>query len=319
MALSFTQISATTLKNYLPTLVNNVMDSNAFISRLRERGNVILDGGDTLVQPVKYSKSTAVQSFTGYDTLNITPQNNFTAAEYQWAFYNVSITYSDEEIAKNSGKSRAVNLIDAKIMEAENDLVSALNTDLYLDGTGNGGKNILGLAIHVADDPTSGTLGGIDRALYTWWRNVTDAATAGWGSLTNQYGREDFDANFLATRRGKDYVDLAVAGPTAFKLFKKEFQANEQSNADFKEIKGFGAIDLQYNKVDVCYDEICTTNKMYLLNTKYMKLAINKNYNFKVIPAIRPTNQAAFVQHIRVCLQLIGSNPSKNAVIHSIS
>jgi len=315
----FSEIASTTLKNYMSTLVNNVLDSNALIGRLREKNNMIVDGGESLVQPVKFQKSASTQSFSGYDTLNIDPQRMFDAFQFEWKGYNASITYTDEEINKNSGKSRAINLIDSRIQATEMDLMSQLNEDLYLDGTGNGGKNITGLALHIADLPTSGTYGGFDRATYTWARNQYAASSGAWGSLTNQYGRADLDTAHLATRRGKDMADLVLMGDTAWAKLKKEFQASELVNAEFKQIKGFGNIDMKYNNMDIVRDEMCGAAKSYIINSKYLKLIISKNYNFKVIEAIRPNNQAAFVQHIRVFLELVGSNPSKQYVITSVS
>jgi len=324
MGLDFLNLTATTLKNYLPTLVNNIMDSNAAIARMRERGNIILDGGSTIVCPIKYAKNGTIASFMGHDTLTITPQEQFTAAQYDWAAYNGAVVYSDEEIAKNSGKSRAINLIDAKIMAVEEDLMSKLNTDFFADGTGNGGKDMHGLKLLVADAPATGTVGGIDRATYTWWKNAQTATLGVWGSPTNQSGRADLDAMHLTTRRGKDMADMVVLGKHAFAGLKKEFQASELVNAEFKQIKGYGNIDMKYNNMDIIYDEMCDSGltsacHAYVLNTKYLKLVINKNYNFKIIQAIRPTNQAAFVQHIRVFLQLITNNASKLGVVTGIA
>lgn len=49
-------------------------------------------------------------------------------------------------------------------MVSEARLLNRIAGDIYLDGTGNGGKNITGLGAAVPDAPTTGTYGGIDRA-----------------------------------------------------------------------------------------------------------------------------------------------------------
>jgi hypothetical protein len=42
---------------------------------------------------------------------------------------------------------------------------------VYADGTGSGGKEIGGLALLVPDAPTAGTVGGINRATWAFWRS----------------------------------------------------------------------------------------------------------------------------------------------------
>lgn len=320
MALTFNEIQAMTLKTYLPTLANQVLDSNAVIGRLRERNNMVIDGGEALVQPVKYAKNDTFQSFSGTDILNISPGKQYSAYTFDWKSYNIAITYTDEEIAKNSGKSKVISLIDSKIKDAELDMMSGLNEDIILgDGTGNGGKDLTGMAAHVAADPTSGTIGGVDRATYEWARNNYFTSVGAWGSTTNQYGRADLDRAFSETRRGKDMADLVILSQTQHRKLKAEFQAAELVNADFKAIRGYGNVDLEYNGMSIIPDETLTAGSAIVLNTRYMKFVINKNYNFKMIDAIRPTNQGSFISHIRLFCQLVGSAPSRQTRINSIT
>lgn len=320
MALTFNEIQAMTLKTYLPNLANQVLDSNAVIGRLRERNNMIVDGGESLVQPIKYAQNDTTKSFTGMDILNINPQKQYSAYAFDWKFYNIAIVYTDEEIAKNSGKAKVISLIDSKIKDAEMDLMSALNDDIINgDGTGNGGKDLTGLAAHVAADPTTGTIGGVDRATYTWARNNYFTSAGAWGSLTNQYGRADLDRAFTETRRGKDYADLVILSQTQHRTLKKEFQATELVNAQFKAIKGYGNVDLEYDGMSIIPDEMLAAGSGFVLNTRYLKFIISREYNFKMIPAIRPTNQASFVSHIRLACELVGSAPNRQTRINSIT
>lgn len=68
------------------------------------------------------------------------------------------------EMLQNSSKEAIIDLLDGRMDIAEAELMNRIGGDVYLDGTGNAGKNLTGLAAAVPDAPTSGTYGGIDRA-----------------------------------------------------------------------------------------------------------------------------------------------------------
>ena len=95
----------------------------------------------------------------------------------------VAVTISGLEQLQNSGKEAIIDLLDARIGNAERTLKNNISIDCYSDGTADSGKQIGGLQSLVADLPTSGTVGGIDRATWTFWRNqfyrgVTDGGAA---------------------------------------------------------------------------------------------------------------------------------------------
>jgi hypothetical protein len=52
-------------------------------------------------------------------------------------------------------------------------MINNISTDIYSDGTADGGRQINGLQALVAAVPTTGTVGGIDRSVTgnTFWRN----------------------------------------------------------------------------------------------------------------------------------------------------
>jgi hypothetical protein len=61
--------------------------------------------------------------------------------------------------------------MEGRVKVTEAQLMNRIDYDMYQNGTGNGGKNLTGLAAAVADDPTSGTYGGISRVSWPFWRN----------------------------------------------------------------------------------------------------------------------------------------------------
>lgn len=317
-AAQFVEIATMTISKYSKKLANNVLQSNALFGKLYDKKRIV-SGGKDLQFSIKYKENTNVMSFKDYDKLVIDATEQFCEAKYDWAAYNVAIVFSDFEMAKNSGEERMMDLIKSRIQAAEEDLTNRLNDDLYLDGTGNDNKNILGLAALVADTPTTGIVGGIDRAVDTWWQSKYKVATGAWGSATNLYGRKDTDYLFTTIRVGKSVPDLMLMGSYAFRGLKAELESVERGNTDFKARKNWGFVDLNFNGMDGVYDEACPAGKEYLINTDYMQLTVHNQYNFKPIPAQRPDDQASFVQHIRTFLQLTTDRSAAHGVITGIT
>ncbi len=70
-----------------------------------------------------------------------------------------------------------VNLVMARVKNAEKSLVDLVAQAAYSDGTSFGGKQMHGLGLFVVTNPATGSVGGIDRASNTFWRNQTATVT----------------------------------------------------------------------------------------------------------------------------------------------
>jgi len=107
--------------------------------------------------------------YSGSETLNIGASDVITAAEFDWKQAAVAVQASGLEIdVQNTGKEMVIDLLEARIKNAERTMKNNITSGLYSDGTGTGGKQIGGLQLLVADDPTTGTVGGINRATYSF-------------------------------------------------------------------------------------------------------------------------------------------------------
>ena len=60
-----------------------------------------------------------------------------------------------------------MQLLESKMQIVEETLKATVTSQLYGDGTGNGGKDLTGLGAAIA---ATGTYGGISRDTYAWWR-----------------------------------------------------------------------------------------------------------------------------------------------------
>lgn len=96
---NLSEIITTTLRNRTGKLADNVSKNNALLTRLRSKGNVKpVDGGRTIVQELEYAENATFRRYSGYETLNISPSDVFTAAESMIAFLPLFCSISKPEI-----------------------------------------------------------------------------------------------------------------------------------------------------------------------------------------------------------------------------
>ena len=280
----FNTLLTTTLKSRTGKLADNMSDNNALLRRLKERGNICpISGGTSIVEELEYGESDSYW-YSGYDTLTFNNPQLFTAAEYEMKFLAAPVGASGEELLKNSGKERIIDLLLAKVKNAEKTLKNQMSVAIYSDGTGSSGKQLTGLKALVADVPTSGTVGGINRATSgnEFWQNWAHTASA---SLTSATIYDAMNTAYLACSRGTDRPDLIVASDDMYKIYESSIVPQQRfTNAKLADA---GFQNLKFKGADVIYDGgvggACPAKHMYFLNTEYLKLRPHKDRNFKMI------------------------------------
>src|ERR1700741_1236775 len=183
---AMTEIVTTTLRNRTGKLADNVSKNNALLKRLKAKGKVKpVNGGRTIVQEMEYAENGTFKRYSGYEALNISPSDVFTAAEFNYAQAACAISISGLEEIQNSGEEQIIDLLESRIGNAERTLVNNIALDCYSDGTADGGRQIGGLQLLISSSPTTGTIGGIDRASWTFWRNQKFGGVADGGAAVS--------------------------------------------------------------------------------------------------------------------------------------
>jgi hypothetical protein len=297
---AITDIIATTIQSRSGELADNLTQNNAILQRLNSKGNVRpFSGGNVILEEIFYDDTATnnANSYSGYEVLNISPDSPISAAQYKIAQYAASVTMSGLEMLQNSSKEAIIDLIDGRMQVSEARLLNRISGDLYGDGTGNGGKNVDGLAAAIAVSPTTGTYGGINRANFTFWRNqITTGAT----SATMLAKMTEAAIKQI---RGTDKADLYIAGNNMYQYFVNALQAIQRITTEESGAAGFAS--LKFYGGGTSADVVLgggigaqeNTNYMYLLNTNYIFFRPHKERNFVPIGGERQAiNQDAIVK-----------------------
>jgi len=276
---NFDALLSTTLANYRSQLTDNVFTARPLTYTLMEKGRIrMLNGGTKIVEPLIYGQNDTVKSYSDYDSINLTPQTGISAAEYDWKQYAASISISGIEEAKNNGEAEIINLLEAKIMQAEESLREGFNQMFFADGTGNSGKNWNGLA-NLVD--SSGTVGGIDRAGTgnSFWQSYEEPTVA---ALT----LAQMATAYNTVSVGNDHPDTILTTQTLF----EKYEALLQPNLRYTDTKtaDAGFQNLLFKAAPIMYDVHCTAGVMFFLNTKYITLVGHSAKWFQQTDFIRP-------------------------------
>lgn len=298
---NYNDLVATTINYFSPTLADNVTKENALLSALSDSGNIkTYDGGVNIVETLSYAENGNVQSYSGSDALLINASNEFTAAEYHPASYAASVVWNGDEMRANSGRERIHDLLKARIKNAGNSLKNRLNRDLYLDGTGNSGKNLTGLAAAIPLANTAGVYGGIDRSANVFWRNQKfQASVDGGGVATSATILGMLNRLILQCKRQGDTPDLMIADAITFSLIEAALQTNQRFTSSRSADAGFGEISFQ--GVRIRYDSAAAgmgANRLYMINTKYLHLRPHEDAQFVSLGKKQSINQDASVDSI---------------------
>jgi hypothetical protein len=299
---NFDALLSTTLANYRDKLTDNVFSARPLTYWLMDKGRIRTESGGTkLVEQLIYGENTTVKSYSGYETLTLTPQEGISAAEYDWKQYAASIAISGIEEAKNNGEHAIIDLLEAKIMQAEESLREGFNRMFFADGTGNGGKDWNGLGNLVE---SGNTVGGINSATAgnEYWRSYEDNTA---GALT----LAQMATAYNSTSVGNDHPDVILTTQTLFEKYESLLQPQLRYTDTKTADAGFQ--NLLFKSAPIMYDVHAPAGTMFFLNSKYIKLVGHKDKWFAQTEFVRPENQDARFALIMCYGNLVVSNRKK--------
>ena len=296
----FTEMVTSTLRQSGTKVTDNVSNHNLLLSRMKAKGNIkTVDGGYEISEPLEYAENGTYQRYSGYEQLNTQASDVLTSAKYEWQQVALHVTASGKELRMNSGKNAMMNLVKARKKNAMNTAKNQFSIDLYSDGSE---SNQIGGLANLIQTNGQGTVGGINSATYTFWRNqfreMAGTNNAASPSVANAAAmKADMNSLWLSLTRGTDNPDTIVMTHDLYALYELgEQQLQRYASADLAQA-GFNT--LKYKTADVVFDDntnfATTDEKAYFCNSDYMYLVQHKEAQWTTDEEKKPTNQDAVV------------------------
>jgi hypothetical protein len=314
----FSELVTTAYRKHRKEVKDAVSKNNALLRRLYDRGQVKHeDGGLSIVEPLDYAENSTYQRYSGYDVLNIQASDVLTSAEYQWRQIAMNVTASGEELRKNSGETRIINLVKSRMKNAIRTFKNNFSVDLYSDGTLP--NQINGIQALVSDAGT-GTVGGINSTTWEFWRNKVQSAAApiqGGGAVTVSATTIETQMMlplWLEMVRGDDKPDLIVMDNNYFMFYEQSQLSMKRYTDSGPQTGGFPS--LKYKTADVIYDggSGIPDDHMYFLQTEYLYLVAHKDADMDMPEELTSHNQDAVVKPILWMGNLVCSNRARQGV-----
>ena len=183
-----------------------------------------------------------LKGYTHDDQVAFYTPANIQRANYPWREVHLGLTLTNTELkidglslvntsmGMNTTGHRGremhvlVGLLEDKIEDLGEQYLRGLNDMLWGDGTADA-LGFAGIESIIVDDPTTGTVGGIDRATDVWWRNRANlgiaSSPANGGVLAQVLQNE-----YRQLRRYGGNPDLFLAGSDFIDALEIEMRAN---------------------------------------------------------------------------------------------
>lgn len=310
---SFDALVSTTLKNYRRQLADNITGHQALFYLLKTKGFwEEKDGGETIVEPLLHGENSTVSSYSGYDILDTTPQTGISAAEFNWKQIAGSVSISGKEEFQNMGsKTKIISLLESKVRQLEISMQLTVNSQLFGDGTGNGGKDITGLNAAVENGSAWATYGGIDSNTYTFWRNA-------WVDEAGALDLASMRSVFNSASRGNSKPELIITTQTVYEAYESAcLAANDITRVNTK-LADAGFQNLEFKGVPMVFDEDAPSGAMLFLNPSFMKFVVGKGKYFVNTPFQKPENQDAKVSQVLLYCNLVLNNRARQGRLDGI-
>lgn len=351
---SYGALLTTTLRNMQPRLHDNITRSNKLIAWLVDHGKVQReDGGERIKVALMHAHNTTADIYSGYGTLDTTPQDGITSAFYEWSQLAVSISISRLEERQNSGQHRLLGLLQSKTMQAEVSIKQLLNNCVVGGRITSGASSAQGqfsaragrldsgavgpLPLAALIDVTVGrsvSIGNINGSDFSFWRNQALASTA----TTFAGNKQEMNQIYNDCQRGTGgSVDLIIGDQRAWEQYWNGLQNQERYIVDNPRILNVlgGSEALKFRGAAYIWDEVVpdpdtnsdvidaigtlSNSTEYFLNTETWRYMVDQGTDFITTPFVRPENQDARVAQI-LWMGAVGvNNRRKNGVRSSIS
>lgn len=315
------QLIAAAWEDYVKTdPADQVFNYFWLLENLRVGNSFRKGAGDPITGTIEYATNTTVKAMSELETLDVTRVDVFDRYEYAWKFVGGDIVMSEFEKMVTSGGAGKFDLEAGKIDNLKKTMSQQINADMFSDGSGTSGKQAGGLQLLVSTTPTTGTVGGINRATYSFFRNQQTSGAKSSTAFDNLKGGMRSIYNLCSSGVGMQTPEFAVTDRTDFEGYESlstSIERLNRSSATDTLLSGYKGDHIMFKDIPVAFDLAAPSGNMYILNRR--NLFIRWMCWMKAYPPQTPVNQFIDVVKVLTIYNLCSDNPRRLGVVSSIS
>ena len=303
-------------------IVDQAFDATPFWYLLKKKGKRSTQtGGRSIEIPLQYAKNETVKFIGRGGTVDLEATDPLTVVHWQWRYLTGHIIRYFADFQQNRGKAQLIKKVNADIDNLQSSLIDELETALFSDGTGDSGNAIDGLGNIIAEAPATGTVGDLNRATYSWWRNQYKNMS---GEAASIYLRKRMNTMFNdCGKQGKGvtrFPDIMVCAQDVHELYEDEALEISRIMISDRKMADLGFGDIAYKGRPITWSPSCTSGSMYFLNTSVLEWIADPIENFSLGEWLPIVNQPRdVVAHSMTVGNLVAGNCKRLGVIFDIA
>ena len=323
-------ILASTLRILRDKEVDNTFRTIPLLDAVQRLGNVEkVDGGSYIDSPVILTDhSTITQLTTGYEAVSLAVKDPMRTASYSWCDATAPVVITRKEELSNKGERAIVRIAEARLKQTMGmfkreickQIIAGNSTILTDLQTLNGLDAATGWFEEVAFGSQTNTVGGIAKSGFpTSWQNQVQSGSFAANGLKKMQ-QLLIDVQQYAPEGD---VDLILASPISYGLYKDELQQLERYTSATEERNMAGKLALQFNgaamyiEPNLGFTGSGGVNKMsmYFLNSQLFNVYFDQDAQFELGDMETISGYAAMSAQIALRMQVCTSNLSGHGIL----
>ena len=319
------QLEATTEKYHDKELKDCTTYRSYYMTKLLAQSREFVDGR-AYTWPVKFARQD-IQWLGEMEVQDREHLEKITQAEEAYKFSSTSCVLSEQELKKNSGKSRILNLLSRSLSMLKDDVAKSLSTAVWQGDADKEPRGLVGEDVGWMDmsDETAnltGTIAGIIRGtddvatgelFASWWRPYV-ANEAGAHSETNN------NAMIQGCSWGADSPDVLVASKAVWGYIYTTATGDQTS--EHRDAAKLGFKSMTINGIPLVWDDDCgaaLAGCLYAFTMKDHGLHFLKGSKMNRTKWFKPENQRAIVCDMINDLVFVVERPRNQGGIYGIT
>lgn len=262
-------------------------------------GDSDITGGLELQHTVVFKESDNHSWIQGYEPFTIKPQDFTVTLRAKLAEYVTTVSFNQRELDQVKGPAAWASISRERMMNMLESSLLHMQRMVYSDGMLYGGKSIVGLQSLINSASLSGAQGDTTMDLnskdFPFWRpqriSLKDE-----GRLDSPSALADAMMQMKKLVQFRlNNVDCVVTTRELHNTYERFLQPAQRITKLSDAEAGYRSLD--WDGLDVMWDDFCPANHMYFISTSGLKLRAHRDRNMKRVGngPIRSINQLAYV------------------------
>lgn len=336
------ELAKVSLDEYLRNMpVDQIATERPLLKKLMEGRKLFLGAKQNVVENIRKTYGSNFAWAYGEDSVSFNKRNTTEQAAFPWR-RAVDGLYLDYDRLFGNGikvregergaykleqneKVQLLNLLDEQMESLKEGFMQKLDLELHRDGSTDPDA-IVGLDTLISVAPTTGTVGGLDRATATYWRNhaETGISVSSTGNLAQK-----MELAWRKCIKNGGSPNFILAGGDFIDAYRKEITVTNNANAGSTKMLDAGVgsgvnTGLYFKGVEILWDpqfeelqalETATVDwnkRAYFINTKFMKY---RDDDMDIVTPVRPHDTLAMYAMVNLRCALSVSRANAHAVL----